>query len=97
MSRGIICSLLLLVASCSTIPEAREQVHPPLPRPYSPCVERPFKVENSKIWISYYDSVNLAICIKDSERYITELLNVVCYYNKKEKVCQRLKTFSESQ
>lgn len=78
---------LLFVVGCSTTATTEyitpPVYHPPLPYPYEVCDVSWEVIEvdnNAKVALSYNDNVKLAVCIGDMERYISQLVNVVCHY-----------------
>lgn len=91
MYRIVLAAVLLV--GCSTISDPVVVdidplvIHPYMPNPYVPC-NITWKVidYNNAPYISmtYNDSLNLAICIGDLERYITELHTLTCSYRTKD-------------
>lgn len=95
MYKGLILSLVLLSGCASTsVPTVVEPVkyYPPMPAPLQVCDVR-WEVlevnELAKVALSYNDNVTMAICLRDIERYISQLLSVACHDRQdlKEKVC----------
>jgi len=96
--RVILISLLLLGCS-STIPTpvvvAQAPVyHPGFPAPYSVCDIDWEVLENNEkpiVAISYNDNLTAAICDKDKDRYIDQLLQLTCYYRSEihERICTK--------
>lgn len=92
--------LLALLAGCtSTVVPVLEEMptyHPNLPSPYVVCSADWEVVERDRqplVTVSYDDSLNIASCRKDMERYLNQLLNTTCYYRQelKEATCDRQK------
>ena len=66
--------------------------HPSFPNPYSVCpiTWEVLEVEGKpKVALSYNDNITAAICDKDKDRYIAQLINLTCYYRKEtsERIC----------
>jgi hypothetical protein len=85
---------LLLVGCHSTPPVviATPVYHPTMPVPYEVCpiYWEVLEVEKTaKISLSYNDNVTAAICNRDIERFISQLINITCHYRQdlKESIC----------
>lgn len=91
MLREIVAALLLTGCVTSPLPPQKvPEYHPPLPRPYEVCDVRWEVLEvggKVKVALSYEDNINLAICQKDIERYISQLVGVVCNYQNNKTIC----------
>ena len=66
--------------------------HPPMPAPYNSCPvywEVHEVADRPKVALSYDDNVTAAICSKNMERYLLQLLNTTCHYRQEleEEVC----------
>lgn len=96
MWRAVILAALLsgCVSTTPTKVVDTPTYHPPLPDPYAVCqVEwRVVEVDGEMlVGVSYQDNLNLAVCIKDMERFISQLMGVTCHYREelKEVVCRK--------
>jgi hypothetical protein len=97
MSRSpVIAAVLILLAGCGVLPVSTvhdiPQYHPPMPVAYTVCPVRWEVIEveeRAMVALSYNDNVTAAICNKDIERYISQLLTVTCQYRQelKERIC----------
>jgi hypothetical protein len=100
-----LCSIVIVLAtlsSCASKPMSvpivieTPVIHPVFPQPYSVCpvTWEVLDVEGSaKIALSYNDNITAAICAKDKNRYIEQLINLTCYYrkDKSERICTKEK------
>ncbi len=86
---------LIFLTGCTTTQKevvTAPVYHPTLPPSLVVC---PVKWEvlevkgKAKVALSYNDNVTAAICNKDIERYLSQLLNITCHYRQKlkESIC----------
>ena len=81
-----ILALILLTGCCVTPPPVVVETpiyHPELPTPYSACVAHWEVLEvdkRAKIALSYNDNVNMAVCAKDLQRFLSESKTILCHY-----------------
>lgn len=94
MWKVILLSILLSgCANQTVIPPVEVPIyHPSMPIPYSVCniyLEVLEDQDRAKVAMSYNDNVTVAICNKDMERYLRELINITCSYRQelKESIC----------
>ena len=99
--RELILAGALLLSGCAAfmpvppvIVAEAPTYHPAFPEPYSIC---PITWEvldsggDPKVAISYNDNLTAAICDKDKDRYIKQLLQLTCYYrlDLDERICNK--------
>lgn len=94
MYKAVILSLLLTGCAAKTVPVlvSTPVFHPSMPVPYVVCPVTWEVLEDNgraKVAVSYNDNITVAICNKDIERYISQLLNITCHYRRdlKERIC----------
>ena len=96
--RKLILVSMLFLGGCATneLPVVYDApvYHPAFPEPYTTCSITWEVLEDegkAMIALSYNDNITAAICDKDKDRYIKQLINLTCYYRKdtSERICNK--------
>lgn len=90
--RAIILAIVLALAGCSST-HVDTTFHPRMPQPLKVC-DIEWKVlivdDTPYVALTYDDNVTAAMCFKEYERYIHQLMRVTCSYREtlNEAVCK---------
>lgn len=95
---AVISSLFLAGCNSTPVPAPPQPLptfHPSLPPPIEPCpVTWRVIIQNDQpfVALTYDDNITAAMCFKEIERYIHQLLRVTCSYREglNEAVCLRI-------